>query len=67
MRYIKLFESSDALLDTNIINDILQEVIDLEYECRVKTDWSSNPTTGNSYQFTIYGSNKFIVLIKPLD
>jgi len=60
MKYLnsyKLFESK-SMLDSNIISDIMVDIIDLGYNCHVETDWWSEEGR-NGINICIYGIDEY--------
>jgi hypothetical protein len=41
MKHLKKFNDSGQMIDTNNLNDILQDIIELGYECHVESNWWS--------------------------
>lgn len=58
MKYLRNFnESFKPMLDSNNISDILLDIIDIGYECHVRTDWWGGGI--NFIEITIYGIEEF--------
>lgn len=58
MKYLKLFEASRLMIDTNTLGDILQEITDLRYVSVVDSAWWSDDR-GNSISICIYGKEEY--------
>ena len=57
MKHLKKFNESTMLPDVNNINDILLDIIDLDYLCRITTDWWADERP-NCIDVTIYGKKE---------
>jgi hypothetical protein len=60
MKHLKKFNESGQMIDTNNLNDILQDIIELGYTCHVESHWWSD--SENSIDVTIYGKKDRSVL-----
>lgn len=60
MRHLKKFYESGQMIDTNNLNDILQDIIELGYKCHVESHWWSDRE--NSISLIIYGKKDRSVL-----
>ena len=53
MKHLRKFNESGQMIDTNNLNDILQDIIELGYTCHVESSWWSD--SENRINITIYG------------
>jgi len=55
MKHLKKFNESGQMIDTNNLNDILQDIIELGYKCHVESHWWSDRE--NSISLIMYGKD----------
>jgi hypothetical protein len=60
MKHLKKFYESGQMIDTNNLNDILQDIIELGYICHVESHWWSDRE--NTINIIIYGKKDRSVL-----
>lgn len=58
MKYLKTFNESKSMIDTNILGDILQELTDLGYLSHVESSWWSDDRS-NGISICIYGKDEY--------
>jgi hypothetical protein len=60
MKHLKKFNESGQMIDTNNLNDILQDIIELGYTCHVESHWWSD--SENTINIIIYGKSDRSIL-----
>jgi hypothetical protein len=60
MKHLKKFNESGQMIDTNNLNDILQDIIELGYTCHVESHWWSD--SENTISIIIYGKSDRSIL-----
>jgi hypothetical protein len=60
MKHLKKFNESGQMIDTNNLNDILQDIIELGYTCHVESHWWSDRE--NTINIIIYGKSDRSIL-----
>jgi hypothetical protein len=60
MKHLKKFNESGQMIDTNNLNDILQDIIEMGYTCHVESHWWSDRE--NTINIIIYGKSDRSIL-----
>ena len=55
MKHLRKFNESGQMIDTNNLNDILEDIIELGYKCHVESHWWSDRE--NSISLIMYGKD----------